>query len=51
VMKHDNWLFGEVILESSQATAMIIHVMAAVHSVHGPDVIEEVSCPKPGIRF
>lgn len=25
--------------------------LGAVHLVHGPNVVEEVSCPKPGVRL
>jgi hypothetical protein len=51
VMKHNDWLFGQVTLKSSQVTAMLILVMTVVNSVHRPDVIKEISCSKPGIRF
>lgn len=50
-MKHNDWLFGEVTLEPGQVRAMIVHVMTAVHSVHRPDVIEEIGYSKPGICF
>ena len=50
-MKHNDWLFGEVTLEPSQVRAMTVLVMTAVHSVHWPDVIEEISYSKPGICF
>jgi hypothetical protein len=50
-MKHNYWLSDEVPAEPSEVTAMIARVMTAVHSVHWPDVIEEISYCKPGIRF
>jgi len=50
-MKHNDWLFGEVILEPSKVRAMTVHVKTAVHSVHRPDVIEEISYCKPRICF
>ena len=50
-MKHNDRLFGEVTLEPSEVRAMTARVMTAVHSVHRPDVIEEISYCKPGVRF